>query len=435
MDIAERAGAAAPSLPLKRHVAAVVAGNALEFYDFLTYTIFAVYIGNAFFPSANPASSLLLSLATFGAGFITRPIGGVVIGSLGDRIGRRPAMFFSFSLMGAALLGMVFTPSYASIGIAAPILVLLFRLLQGFALGGEVGPTTAFLVEAPPPSERGFYGSLQSASQYVAVIAAGAASTGLAAILDPATLELWGWRIAFLIGTAVIPFGLIVRRSLPETMHAKGPRAGGDAAEDDAGIASLLDRHARVILCGLAMLACATIATYVILFLTTYALSTLRMAPQWSFAATLVIGISGMLSAGLGGALSDRVGRKPVMIVSLLATMSATIPAFLLLDHFRSGPVLLAAAATLTVLFVTGGAVTIMTITESLPRHIRSGAMATIYALSIAVFGGTTQVTIQWLTDWTGDAMAPAYYMSAALVVGLVATIRIAESAPVRRPR
>lgn len=426
MDIAESAGAAARPLPLKRHVAAVVAGNALEFYDFLTYAIFAVYIGRAFFPNANPASSLLLSLATFGAGFITRPIGGAVIGSLGDALGRRWAMFFSFSLMGVALLGMAVTPSYASIGIAAPILVLCFRLVQGFALGGEVGPTTAFLIEAPPASQRGFYGSLQSASQYVAVIAAGAASTGLAAILDPATLETWGWRIAFLLGAAIVPFGLIVRRSLPETMHIRDPAAEGGAAQ-------LLRRHIRIIVCGLAMLACATIATYVILFLTTYALSTLCLAPAWSFAATLVIGICGMLSAAMGGLLSDRVGRKPVMILSLLATMLVTIPAFLLLVYFRTGPVLLAVAATLTIAFVTGGAVTIMTVAESLPPRIRSGATATIYALSIAIFGGTTQVTIQWLTNWTGDMIAPAYYMTAALVVGLAATVPIAESAPVRR--
>lgn len=424
MDIAERTDAT--TRPLKRHVAAVVAGNALEFYDFLTYAIFAVYIGRAFFPNANPASSLLLSLATFGAGFITRPIGGVVIGSLGDRIGRRWAMFFSFSLMGVALLGMALTPSYANIGIAAPILVLCFRLVQGFALGGEVGPTTAFLIEAPPAGSRGFYGSLQSASQYIAVIAAGAASTGLAAILDPATLETWGWRIAFLLGAAIVPFGLIVRRSLPETMHIRDAAADGSAAH-------LLRRHIRIIVCGLAMLACATVATYVILFLTTYALSTLRLAPAWSFAATLVIGICGMGSAAMGGLLSDRVGRKPVMIVSLLATMLVTIPAFLLLVHVRSGPVLLAVAAVLATAFVTGGAVTIMTVAESLPPRIRSGATATIYALSIAIFGGTTQVTIQWLTNWTGDAIASAYYMTAALVVGLAATALIAESAPLRR--
>lgn len=144
-----------------RQVAAVVLGNALEFYDFLTYAFFAVHIGRAFFPARNPSSSLLLSLATFGAGFLMRPVGGVVIGRMGDRMGRKPAMLLSFSCMGIAMTGLALTPSYASIGIAAPILVITFRLLQGFALGGEVGPTTAYLMEAAPIERRGVYASLQ----------------------------------------------------------------------------------------------------------------------------------------------------------------------------------------------------------------------------------------------------------------------------------
>ena len=153
--------------PLKRHVAAVTIGNALEFYDFLTYSFFAIYIGETFFPSTDPASSLLASLATFGAGFATRPLGGLVLGMLGDRWGRKPAMFLSFTLMGLGMLGVVFTPSYASIGVAAPVLLICFRLIQGFALGGEVGPTTAFLIEAPPPEQRGFYLAVARTHQVV----------------------------------------------------------------------------------------------------------------------------------------------------------------------------------------------------------------------------------------------------------------------------
>jgi MFS transporter, MHS family, citrate/tricarballylate:H+ symporter len=422
--------------PLKRHVAAVVVGNALEFYDFLTYAFFAVYIGDAFFPSANPASRLLASLAAFGAGFITRPIGGIVIGSLGDRIGRKPAMFFSFSLMGVAMLGMVFTPAYSSIGLAAPILVILFRLLQGFALGGEVGPTTAFLVEAPPADMRGFYGSLQSASQYIAIIGAGLASTGLSLVLDPHALAVWGWRAVFLLGVLIIPFGLFVRTRLPETMHAADDAAlAPDATRGGVAVPTLLRSHLRLVVCGLMMLAAATIATYVILFLATYAQTTLGITPQWSFAATLAIGICGAVCAPLGGALSDRLGRRPVMIVSALTVIAITVPAFLLLDRFRSGPVLVAVAAVLSVVFATGGAVVIMAITESLPARIRSGATATIYALSIAIFGGTTQFNIAWLTQHTGDAIAPAYYMTAAMLVGLAAMIAMPESAPIRLAR
>jgi MFS family permease len=174
-----------------RQVAAVVVGNALEFYDFVTYAFFAVQIGHAFFPSQNPTSSLLMSLATFGAGFLMRPIGGIVIGRLGDRAGRKPAMLLSFACMGAAMVGMALTPSHASTGPLAPVLVIAFRLLQGFALGGRSGPSTAYLVEAAPV-ERGLYGSMQLASQGLAVLAAGLIGAVVARTLDAAALDAWG---------------------------------------------------------------------------------------------------------------------------------------------------------------------------------------------------------------------------------------------------
>src|SRR5436190_2526636 len=166
-----------------RHVAAVVVGNALEFYDFLTYAFFAVYIGRTFFPANDPATSLLASLGTFGVGFVTRPIGAFVIGRMGDRLGRKPAMILSFSLMGIAITGLALTPSYATIGVAAPALVILFRMLQGFALGGEVGPTTAFLLEAAPPERRGFYTAFQAWTQDLSILASGLIGLGLSNVL------------------------------------------------------------------------------------------------------------------------------------------------------------------------------------------------------------------------------------------------------------
>src|SRR5271163_3521268 len=191
-----------PYLPL-RSVLAVGVGNALEFFDFLTFSFFAIPIGHCFFPQSLTSHGLLYSLATFGVGFLTRPLGAVVIGIYGDRTGRRPAMVLSSALMGAAILGLVLTPSYAQIGIAAPILLVIFRLLQGFALGGEVGPSTAFLVEAAPPNRRGLYVSLQFMTQDAAVLVAGVAGFVLTTRLTPAALDAWGWRAAFLIGAAV----------------------------------------------------------------------------------------------------------------------------------------------------------------------------------------------------------------------------------------
>jgi MFS transporter, MHS family, citrate/tricarballylate:H+ symporter len=172
-----------------RHIAAVVIGNALEFYDFLTYAFFAVYIGRTFFPSSIPSASLLASLGTFGVGFVTRPIGAWVIGRMGDRRGRKPAMIFSIALTGVAITGLALTPSHARIGVAAPMLVIFFRLLQGFALGGEVGPTTAFLLEAAPPGRRGFYASFQLWSQHLSVLVSGLVGFGLANTLNEQQLQ------------------------------------------------------------------------------------------------------------------------------------------------------------------------------------------------------------------------------------------------------
>ncbi|MEO8812588.1 MAG: MFS transporter, partial [Caulobacteraceae bacterium] len=203
----------------RRQVTAAVIGNGLEFYDFTTYAFFAVQIGHNFFPGRTPFISLMLSLGTFGAGFFLRPIGAILIGRYADKHGRRPAMLFSFALMGAAILGLALTPSYAAIGPLAPVLVVIWRLCQGFALGGEVGPTTAFLVEAAPPEKRGFYGAWQSVSQNLASVVGGLVGVSLAGVAGAAALETWGWRVAFLLGALVLPFGLILRRNLPETLH------------------------------------------------------------------------------------------------------------------------------------------------------------------------------------------------------------------------
>src|SRR3954466_2889327 len=190
-----------------RQVLAVVAGNAIEFYDFVTYAFFAAQIGRTFFPSDSPGASLLASLATFGVGFLTRPLGALVIGRYADRAGRKPAMLLSFWLMGIAVVGLPLVPSYASIGVTAPSLVIAFRLLQGFALGGEVGPNTAFLMEAAPPQRRGFYVSMQATSADFAVLVAGLVGVALASFLDSAQLDAWGWRAALLPGAIIVPFG------------------------------------------------------------------------------------------------------------------------------------------------------------------------------------------------------------------------------------
>src|SRR6201991_4210943 len=242
-----------------RTTLAVTIGNMLEFYDFITYSFFAIHIGHTFFPTQGQFGSLMLSLATFGAGFVTRPIGGIVIGAYSDRAGRRPAMVLSFAMMGSAITVLALTPSYASIGIAAPIIVILARLVQGFSLGGEVGPTTAYLMEAAPLDKRGLMVSWQPASQQIAATAGALVGTVLAEVMTEADLTSYGWRIAFLLGAACLPFGLYLRARLPETVDLSE-----SAVEQAKGQRFRIIRdNARIILLGLFILASGTISTYV----------------------------------------------------------------------------------------------------------------------------------------------------------------------------
>src|SRR5512135_3131378 len=300
----------------RRHVTAAVIGNALEFYDFTTYAFFAVQIGHAFFPSGSgfinsEFGSLMASLGTFGAGFLLRPVGGIVIGGYADTRGRRPAMILSFSLMGAAILALALIPSYRSIGIAAPILAVLARLLQGFALGGEVGPTTAYLVEAAPERQRGLYASWQSASQSIASMVGGGVGVLLAMLLTAAHLEDYGWRIALLLGALTLPFGLLIRRSLPETLHAPDHLPHYESG----GFFKIVHDHLRAIVTGLLILMGGTVATYILNYMTTFARTTLHMAASPSFAATLVNGLFGLIASLAGGWLSDLFGRRRLMLI------------------------------------------------------------------------------------------------------------------------
>ena len=333
-------------------------------------------------------------------------------------------MMLSLSLIGVAVTGLSLTPSYASIGMLAPVLVIVFRLLQGFALGGEVGPSTAFLLEAAPPSRRGLFVSLQATSADAAALIAGVVGVVLASTLDAAQLDAWGWRVAQLLGVCIIPFAFVLRRTLTETLSAP-------AAADHGSVCAT--SYARVFLLGLMMLSAATTNNYVLEYMTTYASNTLGMSAAVSFGATAVIGASGLVCDSLGGWLSDRFGRKPVMVIPWLLLIVAIYPSFWLLERLRTRTALLTVSAVLNGIQTLSSATIIVAITESLPKRVRSGAIALIYALAIAVFGGSTQFLVAWIIQATGNPLAPAWYMLAAVTVGLIAMVRLPETAPARR--
>jgi MHS family citrate/tricarballylate:H+ symporter-like MFS transporter len=411
-----------------RQVAAIVAGNGLEFYDFLTYAFFALQIGQTFFPSDKPSISLLASLATFGAGFLARPIGAYVIGRYADRAGRKPAMQLSFGLMGLAIIGLALTPAYRSIGVAAPVLVILFRLIQGFAVGGEVGPSTAFLVEAAPPERRGFYVSLQYLGQDGAILAAGLIGVIMSMLTSAEGLTAWGWRVAFLIGALIFPFGFALRSGLSETL------SDVDEARPSAmAVAGRQRNTLRIALLGLMLIASGTTVGFLLNYMTTYATATLHMPARFAFGATVVAGLAGLMFDPIGGWLSDRFGRKPVMILPRILLLVLVPPCFYLMAHFRTPAALLGATAIMAAANSTATSSALVAITESLPQRTRSGTLGLIYAAAVSVFGGSAQFVVAWLTDISHNALAPAWYMAGGVLVGLAAMSCLKETAPSRR--
>ncbi|MGH6872120.1 MAG: MFS transporter [Rhizomicrobium sp.] len=413
--------AAGRGLPA-RHIAAVVVGNGLEFYDFVTYAAFATQIGKTFFPDSG--YQLLLSLATFGAGFIGRPVGSFFIGRIGDRKGRKPALILSFALMGVALVGLALTPSYHAIGLAAPIIAVSFRLLQGFALGGQVGPATAYLIEAAPPDKRGLYAALSYCSQDLSIMAAGIVGAVLSTQLSDTALTQWGWRAAFLIGAIIIPFGLVMRRRLEETLPEARPEEGPPPR---------IGPYWRVAAFGGAMLACGTICNYVLSYSTTYALDTLKFGATVAFGANILNGFVTACFDLTSGVLSDRYGRKPIMLTFSALFFVVVLPIVYAMTHIHSVLVFYGGLAVLCTLQGLGAGPVLTWITESIPPRIRAGTVSVIYAVFISIFGGSTQFAVKGLIQLTGSALVPAFYMMAALVVGLTAMALAKET--VRRAR
>lgn len=406
----------------KRAIAAATIGNAIEFYDFMTFAFFAIQIGRAFFPSGDPFVSLMASLATFGAGFVTRPLGAYILGGYADRVGRKPAMLLSMSLMGSAIAVLALTPSYATIGLAAPVIAIAARLLQGFALGGEVGSASAYLIEAAAPLRRGFTISLQSASQSAAAACGSLVGLGLSAVLSPAGLDSYGWRIALLIGACIVPFALWIRHSLPETLEGAIAQHG-EAPEP-------LRAYARPIILGLLTIGSGTIVGYIFQYMATYGQTSLKLGPSTSFAAEFVNNFAGLFAALLGGLLCDRYGRRALMIWPRLLFTVLIVPVFQWLTSAPGAFTFL--SANLLLSFVDGlvyGAV-YASIIESVPPHIRSRAFALVYSIPVALLGGTTQMVVTWLLHVTGNPMAIAWYLAAVSLLGLVAMAMMRETAP-----
>ncbi len=418
----------------RRYIAAATIGNALEFYDFLTYALFAIQIGHTLFPAASAYASLMLSLATFGAGFLTRPLGAVVLGAYADRVGRKPAMLLCLSLIGVSITVMALIPSYARIGLAAPILAVLARLVQGFSLGGEIGSNTAFLAEAARPERRGWVVSWQGASQLMALIGGNLVGVVITSLLSPAQVQSYGWRIALLLGATTVPFGLWLRSTLPETLHgANGPARARAGTAPATGRMELARRNWRLMLLGLIVLAGGTIGSYIFTYVVTYAQNTLHLPARAGFEAELTTYAVGLPVTMLGGWLSDRFGRWPVNVWSNLLFLLAIYPVFAWVAAAHSPGALIAGMSLLYTPMAISTGTFFAALAEALPRSIRSSAFGTVYSLSIALFGGTTQLVVTWLIHLTGSSIAPAWYLIGATAIAQVAYLLFPETAPARR--
>jgi len=371
----------------------------------------------------------MLSLATFGAGFITRPIGAFVIGNFADRVGRRPAMMLCFVLMGCAIVAMAVIPPYSIIGIAAPILAITARLLQGFSLGGEIGSNTAYLSEAATPQNRGLIVSWQSASQNISLIIGGMVGVALTSLLPAAQLDAYGWRIAFLLGAVTVPFGLWLRSSLPETLHA--PEVTIVAAKPVAG-SRLLEarRHWRIFAIGLMYLGSATISTYIFTYIVTYAQATINLSARVGFIAETVGNVLTIPTILYAGAMSDRHGRRPVTIWGNLLFLVLIYPTFAWIAASRSETAFILGFILLNVVSQISTGAFYASLVESLPKSIRGTGFGLTYSFAIAAFGGTTQLVVTWLLHLTHDAMAPAWYLTGATFIGQIAVMLMPESAP-----
>ncbi|MGO1162976.1 MFS transporter [Brucella pseudogrignonensis] len=407
--------------PPVKAIAAAVAGNALEFYDFIVYSFFAVYIGQTFFPLGSETASLLASVAVFGVGFFTRPLGGVLIGAFADKAGRRAAMILTVTLITVGTLGLAATPGYETIGIAAPIIVLMCRLLQGLALGGEVGPASAMLIEAAPRDKRGLYASWQIASQGIAVVAGGLMGVLVSWYLTHEELVSWGWRIPFLVSLALIPLAVYIRRALPETLEKPSEKSGAQI------VSSVFSDHSRYLILGILVIISTTVSTQVGNYMTTYAIQTLKLPATLAQAGTVLGGTMTFLFALVAGYLADKYGRKSVMIWPRIVLMLAIIPLFFWLSESKDATVLLVVTAAVTLLTSMSGAASLVAIPEMMPIALRATGVSLIYAIGATLFGGTTQFIITWLIGIFG-AVAPAYYVVATSIISLVAMFMMPET-------
>jgi MFS family permease len=406
-------------MPDIRPVVRVASGNFLEMYDFQVFAYYAAAIGRAFFPAASEFASLMLSLATFGAGFLMRPIGAIILGAYIDHRGRRAGLLLTLALMAVGTASIACMPSYALIGLIAPLLVVLGRLVQGLSAGVEVGGVSVYLFEVAPPGRKGFYVSWQAASQQVAVMFAALVGLTLTWRLTGDQMTRWGWRVPLLIGCLIIPVLFLLRRSLAETpeflrrKHRLSPHE----------ILRMLASNWRLVALGTLLTVMNTVCFYLITAYTpTFGGTVLHLAPKDTMTVTLCVGVSNFFWLPIMGAVSDRIGRRPLLAaVSVLALFTA-YPALSWLVSAPSLSRLMMVELWLSFLFASYNSALIVFLVEIMPADIRTTGFSLVHSSATAIFGGFTPAISTYLIHSTGNRAIPGLWLSCAAACGLVAT-------------
>jgi MFS family permease len=404
-------------------VVRVASGNFLEMYDFMVFGYYAAAIGRTFFPSGTEFASLMLSLATFGVGFLMRPLGALVLGAYIDRRGRRSGLILTLALMSIGTISIACVPGYRAIGILAPILIVIGRLLQGFSAGVELGGVSVYLAEIATPGHKGFYVSWQSASQQCAVVFAAILGVTLSTHLSDEQMTRWGWRVPLLVGCLIIPVLFVLRRSLTETeafLARKRPAV--------PEILRSLIANWRVVVLGTMLVTMTTVSFYMITAYTpTFGQTVLHLAGIDNLVVTLCVGLSNLFWLPVMGALSDRVGRRPLLLACTILALLTAYPSLAWLVSGASFGRLLAVELWLSFLYGSYNGAMVVYLTEIMPVEVRASGFSIAYSLATAIFGGFTPAICTYLIHATNNRAIPGLWLSFAAASGLAATLLLSH--------
>jgi MFS transporter, MHS family, citrate/tricarballylate:H+ symporter len=400
-------------------VVRVSVGNFLEMYDFMVFGYYATAVGRTFFPNQSEYASLMLSLMTFGTGYLMRPLGALLLGAYIDHHGRRKGLLLTLGLMAVGTVSIGCTPGYRTLGLLAPLLVVGGRLVQGLSAGVEIGGVSVYLSEIAPPGRKGFYVSWQSASQQVAVMFAASLGILLASSLTQVQMMDWGWRIPLLVGCLLVPFLFLLRRSLEETGEFLARKRRPEASE----IWRTLAANWRLVILGMLLSTTTTVTFYLITaYMPTYGSSVLHLSSRQSMIVTLCVGLSNFIWLPVMGSLSDRIGRRPLLMTFASLALLTAYPALAWLVGQPSFPRLLAVALWFSMIFGSYNGAMVVFLTEIMPAQVRASAFSLAYSLATGIFGGFTPAVSTYLIHRTGDAAMPGAWLAMAGAMGLVAT-------------